>query len=57
MEEGTLIQILLPKEFNYELDIYIAGLKRDRKIQEEGKTKAQIIMELARTQLHQKNTR
>ena len=56
MEDGTLIQILLPKEFNYDLDCYIARLKRDGQIQEK-KTKAQIILELARTQLHLKTTR
>jgi len=55
MDEGTLIQILLPKEFNYDLDCWIAELKRDGKLQDK-KTKAQIIMELARTQLLKEKT-
>ena len=29
MEEFTLIQLRLPNEFNYKLEVYLAKLKRD----------------------------
>lgn len=46
MDEFTLIQLKLPKDFNYRLDVYIAELKRDGLLKEE-KTKAQILINLA----------
>jgi hypothetical protein len=46
MEEGTLIQLTLPKEFNYKLDVYIAKLRKDGSIKRD-KTKAQILIALA----------
>jgi hypothetical protein len=46
MEDFTTIQLKLPKDFNYDLDVYIAKLKRDGLMKEE-KTKAQIIINLA----------
>ena len=46
MEEYTLIQLKLPKEFNYKLDVYIAKLKRDGAMKED-KNKAQVLISLA----------
>ena len=47
MAKETNIRLKLPKDFNYELDVYVAGLKRDGLIKED-KTKAQILISLAR---------
>jgi hypothetical protein len=46
MEEHTLIQLKMPKDFNYKLDVYIAKLRRDGSIKKE-KTKADILLALA----------
>jgi len=46
MEDYTLIQLRIPKDFNYKLEVYIAELKRDGLIKED-KTKAQILINLA----------
>ena len=54
MEESTLIQLKLPKEFNYKLDIYIAKLRRDGFIRND-KTKAQVLIECAELGLTQKS--
>jgi len=51
MEDYTLIQLKLPNDFNFKLDVYIAKLKRDRRIKDE-KTKAQILISLAAEQLN-----
>ena len=58
MEEGTLIQLTLPKDFNYDLDVHLAKLKRDGSLKKD-KTKAQYIIALARIGLihEKKNTR
>lgn len=50
MEEFTIIQLRLPKEFNYELNVYIAQLRRDGRIKKD-KTKAQILISLAEESL------
>ena len=55
MDDFVTIQLKLDKEFNYDLDVYIARLRRDNQIQD-AKTKAQIIIELARQQLLTKRT-
>jgi len=45
MEDFTIIQLKLPNDFNYKLDVFIAKLKRDGLIKD--KTKAQILIECA----------
>jgi hypothetical protein len=50
MAKFTKIQLQLPNDFNYKLDVYIAKLKRDSHIGKENgkeKTKAQILVSLA----------
>lgn len=54
MEEFTLIQLKLPKDFNYRLDVLIRKLKRDNLIKKE-KTKAQFLLECAEIGLIQKS--
>lgn len=54
MEEFTLIQLKLPKEFNYRLDVLIAKLRRDGHIAKD-KTKAQVLIECAEIGLVQKS--
>ena len=54
MEEFTLIQLRLPKDFNYRLDVLIRKLKRDNLIKKE-KTKAQFLLECAEIGLTQKS--
>jgi hypothetical protein len=56
MEEYTLIQLKLPKDFNFDLDVYIAKLKRDGKMQE-SKTKAEILISLAQQSLTKEKTK
>lgn len=46
MEDFTTIQLKLPSEFNYRLDVYLARLKRDGHIKKD-KTKAQVLIALA----------
>jgi hypothetical protein len=46
MEEFTLIQLRLPNEFNYKLEVYLAKLKRDGHVKKD-KTKAQVLLALA----------
>lgn len=46
MEEFTTIQLRLPKEFNYRLDVLVAKLKRDGQVKKD-KTKAQILIDCA----------
>ncbi len=53
MEDFTIIQLKLPNEFNYKLDIHIAKLKRDGLIKD--KTKAQVLIECAEIGLNQKS--
>jgi hypothetical protein len=53
MKDFTYIQLKLDKKFNYDLDVYIAGLRRDNQIRED-KTKAQIIVDLAQAALLKK---
>ena len=47
MEEATLIQLRLPKEFDYKLNTYLLELKREGV----NKSKATLIMELAEQML------
>lgn len=46
MEGFTLIQVKLPNDFNYKLDVYIAKLRCDGSIKK-NKTKADILLALA----------
>ena len=48
MEEYTLIQLRLPKEFNYELDKWLLELNNVRK---DRLNKSDLIVQLARKQL------
>ena len=43
MDEATLIQLRLPKEFDYELNKYLVELKSENN----SKSKATLIVELA----------
>lgn len=52
MEDFTVIQLKLPNDFNYKLDVHIAKLKRDGAIKD--KTKAQVLIECAVIGLNQK---
>lgn len=53
MEEFTLIQLKLPKDFNYRLESLIAKLRYNGLIMKD-KTKAQFILECAEIGLAQK---
>lgn len=54
MEETVGINLKLPKDFNYELDVHLAKLRRDGALKKD-KTKAQYIVALARVGLlHEK---
>lgn len=46
MEDFTTIQLKLPNDFNYKLEVYLAKLKRDGHIKKD-KTKAQVLISLA----------
>ena len=54
MEKFTIIQLKLPKDFNYKLDVFIAKLKRDGHIKND-KTKAQVLIECAELGLSHKS--
>jgi hypothetical protein len=54
MEEFTTIQLKLPKEFNYKLDVLMTKLRHDGHITKE-KTKAQFLIECAEIGLAQKS--
>lgn len=51
MDDFTLIQLKLPKDFNYKLDVYIRRLKRDGIVKKE-MTKAEMLISLAAEQLN-----
>jgi hypothetical protein len=53
MEDFTVIQLKLPNDFNYKLDVHIAKLKRDGSIKD--KTKAQVLIECAQLGLNIKS--
>lgn len=55
MEDFTLIQIRLPKEFDYKLNLYLAELKRTNKIKD--KSKAQLILSLAEESLTKRSVK
>ena len=48
MEEYTLIQLKLSKEFDYELNLHLANLRRLNLIQPDENSKAKLIIKLAR---------
>jgi hypothetical protein len=54
MEDFTVIQLKLPNDFNYKLDVHIAKLKRDGLIKKD-KTKAQVLIECAEMGLNIKS--